>query len=297
VGTHFIEKVTDDLRPERFAPLQVTQLMPTFGARIAGVDLTAELSDEVRVLLRGAWLAYGVIVLTGQPKLTADQHMEAARIFGEPDFGSRLVEKLTPQVDLITTDAARPPVTNLWHSDNTTLEIPSLGTMIQIQDCPPVGGNTAWASTSKAYRCLSESMKRYLDGMMAVHYWDGRGRKEPVYLNSDWDAQTYFKKVSENPPRRWPVVIAHPITGEKALYVNETYTTYIEGLHRYESEAILNFLYSWIRMPEFCVSHNWAPNDVAVWDNFSVQHYGLADYTEYRVNQRVTFVQADTEVR
>jgi taurine dioxygenase len=291
MSTHFIEKTDDDLLPERFAPLKVTPLMPNFGARIDGIDLAAPLSGDVRALLRQAWSAYGVVILTGQKRLTADQHLEAARIFGHPDFGSRLVEKLTPQVDLITTDAARPPITNLWHSDNTTLEQPSLGTMIQIQDCPQVGGNTAWASTAKAYRCLSQPMQQYLDGMTAVHYWDGRGHKEPGYLNSGWDDQAYFKKVVENPPRKWPVVRLHPITGEKALYVNETYTTYIEGLHRYESEAILHFLYSWIRMPEFYVSHKWLPNDVAVWDNFAMQHYGLADNAEYRVNQRVTFIE------
>jgi hypothetical protein len=113
--------------------------------------------------------------------------------------------------------------------------------------------------------------------------------REPAYL-MNWDDETYFKKITDNPQRRWPVVIEHPVSGEKSIYVNETYTTYIEGVHRYESEAMLGFLYSWLRIPEFYVSHHWSPNDVAVWDNFAVQHYALADYTEFRVNQRVTFV-------
>ena len=290
MSSHFIEKPDDTLDPERFAPLGVRQLMPTFGARIQGVDLTDDLSDDTRTLLRDAWLAYGVIILTGQRRWGPDEHLAAASIFGTPDLGSRLVEKLTPQVDVIITDESRPPVTNLWHADNTTLESPSLGTMIQIQECPPVGGNTSWASTKKAYRCLSDRMKGYLDGLTAVHYWNGHGHREPIYLTTMWDEESYSRKVRENPPRRHPIVIEHPITGEKALYVNETYTTYIEGLHRYESDAVLSFLYSWIRMPEFYVTHNWAPNDVAVWDNLAVQHYGLADYTEHRVNQRVTFV-------
>ncbi|MET0995147.1 MAG: TauD/TfdA family dioxygenase [Mycobacterium sp.] len=290
MSNHFIEKVPDALLPERFAPLQVTQLMPTFGARIEGVDLTADLSDEVRTLLRDAWLAYGVVIFSGQPKLTSDQHLAVAGIFGTPESGSPFVEKLTDQVDVITTDASRPPVTNLWHSDNTTLENPSLGTLIQIQECPPVGGNTSWASTAKAYRCLSESMKKYLEGMTAVHYWDSRGHKPPVYLNATFDPEAYVKRVSALPPRRWPIVLTHPITGEKSLYVNETYTNYIEGVHNYESKAVLEFLWSWVRMPEFYVTHNWKPNDVAVWDNFSMQHYGVADYSDFRVNQRVTFV-------
>jgi len=294
MNNQFIEKVDDRLLPERFAPLEVRQLMPTFGARISGVDLTAELSDDMRSLLRQAWLTYGIVIFTGQPRLSIDQHLQVASIFGKPDTGSPFVEKLTSQVDVITTDAARPPVTNLWHSDNTTLENPSIGTLIQIQECPSVGGNTSWASTTKAYRCLSPSMKRYLDGMTAVHYWDNRGHSEPVYLNANFDPVAYVKKVSEIPPRHWPIVRIHPVTGQKALYVNETYTNYIEGVHKYESNAILEFLYSWIRMPEFYATHNWAANDVAVWDNFQVQHYGVGDYTDYRVNQRVTFGLEDT---
>src|SRR4029450_4745512 len=172
MSSYFIEKTGDALHPDRFAPLPITPLMPTFGARIDGIDLTGDLSDEVRALLRQAWLTYGVIIFTGQKSVSSDKHLAAARIFGEPDFGSRMTEKLTPQVDLITTDAARPPLTNLFHSDNTTLEQPSCGTMIQIKKCPPAGGNTSWVSTTKAYRCLSDSMKCYLEGMTAVHYWD-----------------------------------------------------------------------------------------------------------------------------
>ena len=285
----FAEEVPALLEPSRFLPLKVTPLMPTFGAEIEDIDLTAPLSDEVRTLLRNAWTAFGVVIFPGQPKLSIDQHLAVASIFGEPDTGSPFVEKATSQVDVITTDGNRPPVTNLWHSDNTTLAEPSIGTMIQIQDGPQVGGNTSWASTVKAYRCLSEPMKRYLDGVTAVHYWNARGHKEPTYLSQARDEAYHLDLLKNIPPRSWPIVRAHPVTGEKALYVNETYTTYIEGVHVYESKAILDFLYSWIRIPEFYVTHHWKANDVAVWDNFQVQHYGLADYKTHRVNQRVTF--------
>jgi alpha-ketoglutarate-dependent taurine dioxygenase len=289
MANQFIERRDDSLAPERFAPLRVRQLMPTFGAVISGLDLTADLSAETRVLLREAWLTYGVVIFTDQPKLTTDAHLAVAKIFGEPDSGSPFVEKLTDRVDVITTDASRPPVTNLWHSDNSALANPSLGTLIQIQDCPQIGGNTSWASTTKAYRCLSESMKVLLEGATAVHYWDTRGRKQPHYLSRNWDPASYLKNVESNPPQSRPIVLEHPITGVKTLFVNENYTTYVEDVHVYESQAILNFLFSWIRLPEFYVTHNWSQNDVAVWDNFQVQHYGVADYAEYRVNQRVTF--------
>jgi taurine dioxygenase len=83
--------------------------------------------------------------------------------------------------------------------------------------------------------------------------------------------------------------MTHPPNGEKSLHVNKTGTRYISGLHKTESPAILEFLYGWIHMPEFYVSHHWNENNAAVWDNFSMQQYAVADFTEMRVNQRVTF--------
>ncbi|MET0372952.1 MAG: TauD/TfdA family dioxygenase [Rhizorhabdus sp.] len=289
MGTEFIERIQARQRPEQYLPLSITPLMPNFAARVEGIDLSVEQPEEVRVALREAWLTFGVLFFTGQTKaFTPDEQLRVASIFGVPDNGSPMVEKATTQVDVITTDADRPPVTNLWHSDNTSMPVPSLGTLIQIQKCPPVGGNTAWACTRKAYNCLSEGMKQYLSDKIAVHYWDGRGRSQPVYLQN-FNQDVYFEKLAKYPPKENPVVMTHPITGEKSIYVNETYTNYIQDMHKYESKAILEFLYSWMRMPEFFISHHWTENDVAVWDNFSMQHYGLADYAEYRVNQRVTF--------
>ncbi|MDB5445712.1 MAG: tauD 3 [Phenylobacterium sp.] len=288
MSINFINPVAETLQPDRFAPIRIVPLMPNFAARVEGVDLSADLSDVVRTKLRDAWLRFGVLFFRDQKKLTPDRQLDVARIFGKPDFGSHLVEKAQPGVDVITIDEKRPPLTNLWHSDNTTFAQPSMGTMIQIQTCPEVGGNTGFACTRKAYTCLSEPMKRYLEDKVAVHYWDGRGNSEGSYL-SNWDEQTYFDKIRRYPPVEHPVILTHPITGEKSIYVNETYTRFLKGMHKYENNAILQFLYNWIRMPEFYVYHHWQENDVAVWDNFTMQHYALADYTANRVNQRVTF--------
>jgi len=289
MGTNFIESIEPRHRPEHYLPLKVVPLMPNFGARVEGVDLLADLSPDIRAKLREAWLNFGVLFITQQKKaFTPDEQLRVAGIFGVPDNGSPMVEKATTQVDVITIDQDRPPLTNLWHSDNSSMPVPSLGTLIQIQVCPPVGGNTAWACTRKAYNCLSETMKAYLEDKVAGHYWDIRGLSDPVYLQKD-DDNWYFDRVRKYPPKQNPVIIRHPITGEKSIFVNETYTRYISGVHKYESKYILEFLYNWIRMPEFYVSHHWSENDVAVWDNYTMQHYAIADFTQKRVNQRVTF--------
>lgn len=284
---NFIADVGDAARPERFLPLKIKPLMPGFGAMVGGVDLARELSRETQAILREAWLQFGVIFLRGQERLSPERHWELAAIFGTPDAGSHMVEK-GAGVDLLITDAGKPPVANTWHSDNTNLEHPSLGTFIQIQDCPPVGGNTMWASAQRAYEFLSPNMKACLEGLTAVHYWNTRGYREQTHLAARLDAE-FLDRVRDYPPVEHPVVLTHPMTGRKSIYVNETYTKFIKGLHVYESRCLMDFLASWIRMPEFCLTHHWQENDIAVWDNFAMQHYALADYSAFRVNQRVTF--------
>lgn len=287
MSSNFINPIEDYLSPKRFEPICVVPLMPNFGARIEGIDLTADLNEETQTRLREALLRFGVLFFKRQKTLSPEGQLEVARIFGEPDLGSHMVEKARPNVDLITIDEDRPPLTNTWHSDNTFQDAPSCATLIQIQKGPTVGGNTAWACTRKAYQCLSDRMKHYIDDLVAVHYWDGRGVSESSYLNT-FDDETYFAKVKKYPPVEHPVVLEHPITKEKSIFVNETYTRFIKGLHKYENKTILDFLYNWIRMPEFHISHHWEENDVAVWDNYAMQHYALADYQATRVNQRVT---------
>jgi taurine dioxygenase len=84
-----------------------------------------------------------------------------------------------------------------------------------------------------------------------------------------------------------PVVRVHPETGRKALFVNEGWTTRIVELSKAESAHVLALLFEHVKSPDFCMRWNWAPNDLALWDNRSVQHYAVPDYDGERVMQRV----------
>ena len=50
---------------------------------------------------------------------------------------------------------------------------------------------------------------------------------------------------------------------------------------------MLDLLFAHIRSPDFSLRWRWSPNDVAVWDNRSVQHYAVPDYSLERVVQRI----------
>ena len=60
----------------------------------------------------------------------------------------------------------------------------------------------------------------------------------------------------------------HPVTGEKALYVNQGFTRRIVGVPKPESDAVLNLLFHQIsENPDFQVRFHWERNSIAMWDN------------------------------
>ena len=55
-----------------------------------------------------------------------------------------------------------------------------------------------------------------------------------------------------------PVVIKHPVTGDRALYVNELFTKDVEGLRIEESEYLLRFLFDYqARAQDFQARCKW----------------------------------------
>ena len=139
-----------------------------------------------------------------------------------------------------------------------------------------------------AYEALSPAMKRYLEGMTAVH--DAGGAQfEKTYEKGDGRAGEVETEKMEIAPAEHPIVRTHPETGRKALYVNSIFTRRIRGVPRKESQANLNYLYDHLQTPEFACRFHWEKNSVAFWDNRCTQHYAIADYGgAHRLMHRVT---------
>jgi taurine dioxygenase len=74
----------------------------------------------------------------------------------------------------------------------------------------------------------------------------------------------------------------HPEMGEDCLFVNEGFTTAIQGLAKKESDDLLAFLFVHVNKPEFSVRWRWKPNTLAMWDNRCTQHYAVNDYLPHR---------------
>ena len=56
-----------------------------------------------------------------------------------------------------------------WHSDVSCDPEPPMGSILYMHELPPVGGDTLFASMYAAYDTLSDTMKRFLEPLSAMH--------------------------------------------------------------------------------------------------------------------------------
>jgi taurine dioxygenase len=69
-----------------------------------------------------------------------------------------------------------------------------------------------------------------------------------------------------------PIIITHPATGKKALYVSRLMSARIEGFSREESAAVLAQLFDISEDPSIVYEHKWRLRDLVVWDNWCSIH-------------------------
>ena len=129
--------------------------------------------------------------------------------------------------------------TDVWHSDTTFRECPTKYSILRCLEIPRVGGDTLWADMCAAYDGLSESMRRTIDGMNAVHDFKNF---RTLYGKGDDDQKRLRRMEEMYPNPTHPVVRTHPVTGRKAIFVNPQFTVKIVGLNDDESEALLMLL-------------------------------------------------------
>jgi taurine dioxygenase len=88
------------------------------------------------------------------------------------------------------------------------------------------------------------------------------------------------------------VVIRHPDTGRKVLFVNSGFTTHILGMRPMESKALLDMLFEHIATtPSLTCRVHWTPGTLTLWDNRCTQHHAVWDYfPETRYGERVSII-------
>lgn len=265
-------------------PISIEPVTAAIGATVHGINLSEPLDAETLARVRQALNEHLVLFFREQRLLSVDEHVRFASNFGEIDL-PLFRTAASERAEVLILDQIEPKGqgADSWHTDNTYMPNPPMGSILQARTLPPVGGDTCFASMIAAYEALSEPMRAFLDGLTATH-----SLAQMVERTRHVAGAKLRDSLAAWPPVSHPVVRVHPDSGRKLLFVNANWTTAIDGLSYEESRSLLEFLFDHVKSPEFQVRFKWREGDVAFWDNRAVQHYAVPDYTARRVMQRVT---------
>lgn len=284
-----------DLLPDG---IRVTHLTPTIGTEIHGVQLSKLSSAGKDQLARYVAERKAVAFRTQDfASLSIPEALEFGSYFGRPHIHPTSGSPAGyPEIHLVHRAAGDKSADKFfetrtssiaWHSDVSYEEQPPGTAFLYILERPETGGDTLFANAVEAYNRLSPLFRERLHGLQAIHSGIeqinaslARGsikRREPVYTAH-------------------PIVRTHPVTGEKALFVNPQCklfqfcwgedvltiplaTREIIGLKKEESDAILKFLFDHIAFgADFHVRFKWEEDTVLVWDNRVTLHSALIDW-------------------
>ena len=265
------------------AGIQLKRISPVIGVEVSGLDLRQPLSEQQAQELRQALVAHKVLVFREQ-NITPAQHVAFARRFGELEHHPVLPSHPEhPELVLLGGNSKIPGTENVYHTDVSWRETPSMASVLRCVECPEVGGDTVWINMEQAYEKLPETRKQQIAKLFAVHdILPSFGAR----MTPEEQAQARGKY----PPVVHPVVRTHPESGKKILYVNETFVTHFANFtSNFESfrsaneihaqqQDLMNYLLRQPAILEYQMRLHWQPNTIAMWDNRSTQHYAIQDY-------------------
>jgi len=258
--------------------MEITSLGP-IGAAVSGVDISKPLApDDVRRLAR-AWYDNLVLVFRNQP-LTDHQLAGFSKCFGDlevspiPDVlkGSAHVPD-TPEIAVVSNVKVDGiPIGGLgdaeahWHTDMSYIDSPPPGCLLHALVLPPEGGDTWFTNMYLAYEALPAHLKERIAGLELNHDCSTTSTGEP---------RRGFERITDvrqAPGARHPMVLTHPGSGKKALYLGRRLNAWIVGLPLEESEALLDELWQYCAKPDHVYRHEWSDRDLVMWDNRCTMH-------------------------
>ncbi len=261
---------------------------PSLGAEVAGLDLASPLAEPDMAALKAAFAEHGVLFFRDQV-LTPEQQVAFAESWGKVVINRFFTQvEGHPQVAEVRKEPDQ--TTNVgggWHTDHSYDEEPALGSILYARELPESGGDTLFAGMSAAYDALSPGFQETLRGLRAVH--SSRHVFGPDAGLPDDMLSRFGNAEMATQDAVHPVVITHPLSGRKSLYVNPGFTLRIDGWSHEESKPLLDYLYNHASQPEFVCRFQWKPGSLAFWDNRATWHYALNDYHgQRRLMHRIT---------
>jgi len=174
-----------------------------------------------------------------------------------------------------------------FHTDYSYLDVPARATTLYSIQVPKKGGDTLFADQYAAYDDLPSSMKRRIEGLVALHHYGNRD-------DLDKTSRTVASVLTEDQEHkltwvRHKVARKHPITGRTALYAVSGSSFRIEGMPDDEARDLLDELKRHATHEKYQLRLKYGVGDVVIWDNASLLHSAtLTDPSDPRTLWRIT---------
>lgn len=247
----------------------------TVGAEVRGADLATVTGAGIEAI-KAAWYRHDVLLFRNQ-QLTDDDLLSFSRNFGvldsPPNQGAgRKSPAGYPEVYVISNvlDATGEPIGALgdgeaaWHTDMSYAPHPPDASMLYSLEIPQQGGDTLFCSMKAALAAMPRQLVERIKNLDIKHdgTYDSGGYVRKGMAPSD------DPRASVGTPH--PIVIAHPVSGDKCLYLGRRRNAYVMGLELAESERLLDEIWSYVDSEVY--RHRWALRDVVFWDNRTTMH-------------------------
>lgn len=260
------------------------QPLPTVGAEVIGLDLDQPMDAATAARLREEWYKAGVLVFRGIGT-SAEALLDLSRVFG--DLEPHPIENIRmpdyPElIELTNRDGPKGPVYAYdgvptygripWHTDLAFQPVPNAGALLNMVHRAEQGGMTAWLDTTKAYASLSDDLKQRLEGLEGrFEFCADLSRMRFRNPGGERVGQSAIK-FPDYPALARPIVARHPHTGDVVMNVCPLNIHGIVGMDQKDSDVLLNELIDAVVQPQFIYEHDWATNDIVLWDNYRMMH-------------------------
>lgn len=256
------------------------------GARVAGIDLSRPLDDNVVAELRQAWLTHKVLAFPGQS--LSDDDLERFSLGFGTFAGDPYIAPMPGRPNVIelrrNADETSPIFADAWHTDWSFGAHPPIATLLYGITIPPHGGNTDFIDQEAVLAAMPAELRERLEGRNALHSARLAYSPEGVYGKRDSDKGRGFRILPSDSAyavQPHPLIRTHPETGREVVYGCFGYIVGVEGMDEKAGQQLLMDLYTWQTRETFQYHHAWAPGMLVMWDNRAVLHKANGGYQGY----------------
>jgi alpha-ketoglutarate-dependent taurine dioxygenase len=248
------------------AELTITDAGPGFANIVEGFQPTMFGDDAVTSELQELFDTRGVVVIRGVELTYAEQTEMCELLIRKPDSTpSDVPSEDTWYVSNERPNATAPYGRLQFHMDTAWAHEPNEIVSLYASELEAPVAPTSFAGMVTGYAALPDELKARLAGLEAIN--------SAGQIRRRGDLSDVLLSPVERPPwTRKPVVLTHPRTGERLVYVCEQNTREIVGMDPVEGEALLDEVFDHVYAASNVWDHEWQLHDLACWDNLAIQH-------------------------